>query len=1184
MQVGNTVNWVLAAEDQFSGAFSKLRKEFESSETASDKLRVVMAGVGAAAAALGVTAAAVSFANSVSEAIKFTASLQDIKEKTGASTDALQKIAPAAAIAGVSFESVEQAITIMSKNMAGADDKSKGLGQALAALGLSARDSNGKMKDAATLYVEIATEMGKYEDGATKVGIAMAAMGKQGAEQNKVFAAMAEAQKYVVIATEEQVEAADRYQDNLVKLNLASSATAKILGNEVAPVLADFTDAMLEAMTGSGGLTGELKKLAAEGKIKEWAQEAALWIANVIDVFDALVRVAQIVWKALATGVEQTVEMFTGIGTAMKKALEGDFSGAAAAAKSSFDKIKASGQQFATDFDAIAGKTQFSAILKAKFAEVDTASGKTKKSNDDLNAAFQKGSDESQKYADQMDKLLQSIQDGNDKLRLEGEAIGKTRLERELANLQLEREKALRQDSRKLIQDQINALFDQREAQLRANDATREAEEAQKRLMKAYQDATKEAQKEADAAQKLRDGVIQQSEALENQIKTWGMTTEQLRLYNIEEQRKIALSKASTVADVELIEREYERQKALAGTITGLEANAEATKRWQETLDGINQAGYDLFQSMAQGFNGVKDWAKNAGDAIKKFFLSVLYEATLKPFVVRIVTSIAGGVSGNAVAGGLNGGGSILDMFGGNGSGMLGELGDLLGFGGGFGNMAESLGSLLGFDAAGSTAFSIGATSPLTAIADLLGFGDLGLGAAGLGLPSMLGAAIPIAGLAAMVIPMVMKFFDEGPAMRTGTFASGAASAGGDPMFASSSKFGNFGIVNDKWFSEADMGKSVKDFLAGITSIDNALSKIIGADLTGKVKTALEGVATEFSAGMEHEAVTFGSIMKERYVAVFDVLDVRLGTVVEKFEGTGEELGKFLTTLADVYVMVEKLPDDVGNTLLDVLASGILTVDEIGRFATAYVGLSQLLDTNPVDIALDSVSAAATTNYSRVMDLRSGLTDLVDSYDGSVDSTEQLYAATLNYVQAQVQALTEIEKMRVSLSDMFGEAHNTLEQFFWTNQQKADKLMADANEYQALLNKTLDPTLIDKYAKLIKDDLMQAFQLLSPEQQKAQQAGFLQRIDEADALVKARLDASRDSITQSGKDQMSIMSAIRDALNAAAASMVQAANAMTNAANTQAAAANTQLVAAQQPVTVDVNSTITVDYSGGTGP
>ncbi|MBK6602385.1 MAG: hypothetical protein IPG28_12825 [Betaproteobacteria bacterium] len=412
-------------------------------------------------------------------------------------------------------------------------------------------------------------------------------------------------------------------------------------------------------------------------------------------------------------------------------------------------------------------------------------------------------------------------------------------------------------------------------------------------------------------------------------------------------------------------------------------------------------------------------------------------------------------------------------------------------------------------------------------------------------------AAAPWAGLAAIAIPLIMDLFSEGPAMRSGTFASGAGSQGGNPLFSGESAFGSFGVVNDQWFSDSDMGAEMGAFMDGIKGIDNALAGIIGKDLTGQVATPLASVTTEFEAGIEGEAVTFGSIMKERYIAVFDVLDVRLGTVVEGFEGTAEELAKFLVTLADVYMMTEKLPEDVGNTLLDVLAAGILTVEEIGRFATAYVGLQNVLAIDPVALVLDQMSAANSTAYDKVLTLRGGLQELLDSYDGSVAGTEALYGATMEYVQAQVYALAEIQNMRGALSDMFGEAHDTLEQFFWTNTQKADKLQADAVEYTRLLNDTLDPKLINDYSKLIKDDLMAAFQLLSPEEQRRQQASFLQRIDEADALAQERLDASTEAITEGGENQISIMSSIRDALNAAAASMVAAAAAMNHAADKQ---------------------------------
>ncbi|MBK8689002.1 MAG: hypothetical protein IPN24_11355 [Betaproteobacteria bacterium] len=323
-------------------------------------------------------------------------------------------------------------------------------------------------------------------------------------------------------------------------------------------------------------------------------------------------------------------------------------------------------------------------------------------------------------------------------------------------------------------------------------------------------------------------------------------------------------------------------------------------------------------------------------------------------------------------------------------------------------------------------------------------------------------ATVPWAALAAIAIPLIMDLFSEGPAMRSGTFASGAASQGGNPLFSGESAFGEFGVVNDKWFSDSDMGAEMGAFMDGIAGIDNALASIIGKDLTGQVAEALASVTTEFEAGIEGEAVTFGSIMKERYIAVFDVLDVRLGTVVEGFEGTAEELAQFLVVLADVYMMTEKLPDDVGNTLLDVLAAGILTVEEIGRFATAYVGLQNVLAIDPVALVLDQMSAANATAYDKVLTLRGGLDTLLESYDGSVAGTEQLYDATMQYVQAQVYALAEIQNMRGALSDMFGEAHDTLEQFFWTNTQKADKLQADAVEYTRLLNDTLDPKLIQE--------------------------------------------------------------------------------------------------------------------------
>ena len=210
--------------------------------------------------------------------------------------------------------------------------------------------------------------------------------------------------------------------------------------------------------------------------------------------------------------------------------------------------------------------------------------------------------------------------------------------------------------------------------------------------------------------------------------------------------------------------------------------------------------------------------------------------------------------------------------------------------------------------------------------------------------------------------------------------------------------------------------------------------------------------------------------------------------------------------------------------------------------------------------------------------VRDALKALLREYDGSVEGTEALNAATVSYVQAQVNAIYEIQGLKKTLGELFADSHTLIADFFLTNEQKAANLQKDAAEYQKLLANTLDPKLINDYAKLINQDLTEAFRLLSPEQQKAQQGSFLAQLDAADQLVKDRLDASTESITQSGKDQISIMSVVRDSLDAAAKSMIAAAEAMNHAADKNVTASDTALQAARTPVDVNVDSTVYVEY------
>ena len=1157
---------VISAKDETAAAFQAISGNIKGFDSALTGLLGPIGGVYGAMTALAGTLGLMKFGSAIMESIEFAGSLKNMSEKSGASVESLSMIAPAASIAGVGMDEVAGAVTKLSKGMATADDTSKGTGKALAALGLSARDSNGQLKDAGALYIEIANKLGQYKDGVGKTAAAIDLYGKTGAAQIPVMNDLAEAQKYGIVVTKEQAAAADEYDKNLKRLGLAQSAMAKIIGIEVAPVLADFTKVLLDSATGAGGLTDNIKELAADGSIRNWAQQAAIGIGYVIDAFDGVIRVVDIVGKAIAAGVAQIVEMFTGIGEAMKLALSGKFGEAAEAVKASFGRMKSIGNEFVVDFDTIMSKSTFSDRLKAQFDASNAAAKGAKTATAEVGLEYGRTSEKADKYAEAMKKLVAGIEEGNDKLRVELETIYDNKAARATANVELEREKALRGVTSAATRQQINDLFDERAALVKAIEAKKEQKAAMEEYVKALIKQGEESIKNYDLQLKLVSGMKDETAALEKQITTFGMSKTALALYNLEEKTRLLLEKELDPVIRTSIENEHDRQQALILTIDSQEQAAEATKRWEDTLKQADAVGYDFFQAMGDGMDGIKNWAKSAGEALKKYLLAVLYEMTAKPFVVSIMTAITGGASGFAQAA-TGGGGlpSINSLFGGNGSNPLGSLSNLFG-----GNTLGVPGGALGTFATSSIGESLGLSTALGA----------GEGSVLTGLGTAFTAAVPWAAVAALAIPAIMKFLKKDPSQVEGTFSVSAGTTGFEDNAYTETAFGNIGFSDQgtRYFS----GEAAQSFNSIVKIALDAFAAAMTSEQIASVAGKLQGTIFYMAKG-NYTTEDFikeygGDVLKKTLGVVADELDVRLGDIVRNFQGTGDELAAFAVTLANVYTMVEKLPEDVGNTLLEVLAAGVLTVEEIGRFSTAYVGLQNVMAVDPVALVLDQMSASNATAYDKVMTLRGGLDELLQSYDGSVAGTEALYGATMEYVQAQIAAIAQIEGIKASLVDMFSESHTLIADFFLTNDQKAAKLMQDAEEYQRLLNETLDPTLIEKYSKIINSDLTSAFQLLSPEQQRAQQADFLQRIDTADALAQSRLTASTESITQKGNEQLSIMAAIRDALNSAASSMIEAARAMKSAADTQSSAATTSLQAAHTPVKVDVDSYVYVEY------
>lgn len=229
-------------------------------------------------------------------------------------------------------------------------------------------------------------------------------------------------------------------------------------------------------------------------------------------------------------------------------------------------------------------------------------------------------------------------------------------------------------------------------------------------------------------------------------------------------------------------------------------------------------------------------------------------------------------------------------------------------------------------------------------------------------------AEVPVAGwvaLGALVIAGIISGLDDGPAMRSGTWrssttpaSSGAPLGRGNSLFQGTSAFGAFGVTDDKWFSDKDMGEAVKNFINNITTIDNAISNAVGPDVTEKISTNLAAVTTNFEAGMEHEGVTFGSILLERYKVVLNTVSEGFGSLLDGFDGTGQELASFvlgLISMSKVMSDATQMTQLFGESFsLDALKeqqkAGELITDTFNRLSQEFSITNQVVDAMGVSV------------------------------------------------------------------------------------------------------------------------------------------------------------------------------------------------------------------------------------------
>jgi DNA-binding FrmR family transcriptional regulator len=740
------------------------------------------AGAIAGGLAAGFTIAA--FKGIIQGSIDTGAALDDLRQQTGATGEALSAMLAIGKFNDVGPEQLGGAMNKLAANLAGATEESKGTGKALSALGLN-MDELRKLKPEDQIQ-EIAKAMGGFEDGAGKSAVAMALFGKEGAKMIPFFNDLAAAGELQAKMTDEQIAASANLDDNLKRLAMSGDGWKKELANGMIPALDLGAQALLDVMNGTGGLREKIKGLAGDGSIKEWTNNAIIGFSYVADVVQGLMSLFPIMGKAIGAAMAATSEVVSSVYSAFQKIRGGDLGGAMTDLETGFSRVKTIGVEAGQDISEVWNQKLFGERMRERMAELETSTA-------GVGEAADKAAKPVLNFVNQTDKAAKSAAEAKDPVAalldtiskrtaaFAGElAAGEKLTEGEKASIEVLEQ--LRTGKVKVTQAEAELIGVRLEAMLAAEQQLA----LQQQELKQLEAARSERLKLYQAAEQGVATLAAQNQSLSEEIELMGLSEEaQLAVIRGRNDRAIA-TKQATLAELELqsavtgtmtreqiaLQQEIELLKERNGLLGKKADVAAATKAveaqnaaWLDMWNSVDRTAHDVFVDVAN--NGMSAF-KRVGKTLQASVLDLLYQMTLRKWIFQILASVTGSVaSGAAAAAGGSMGSSVLSNFGmsslfsGLGSTISGAIGSAFGalFGTGVGNVA--LGTTLGLGASSSTAAALAA-------AQAGGASTAGIAGAG-NLFSGIGAAMPwIAGIAALV--SILGGLDD-----SGTYHTGGA-------------------------------------------------------------------------------------------------------------------------------------------------------------------------------------------------------------------------------------------------------------------------------------------------------------------------------------------------------------------------------------------------------------------------
>ena len=926
--------------------------------------------------------------------------IADTAAAIGVATQSLAELGYAAKLSGTDAQTLEGAMGKLNLKISDAVGGNKEAAKLFRELGVELKDANGQVRATDAVLADLSDTFKLLPEGPTKSALAVELFGKSGAGLLQFLRQGSDGinglrAEFVALSggsIEQAAEQAGAFNDQLDKLAVLGQAATIRFGSELLPTLTEVASMFTATGEDAIGLGAGMDTAALAGQgLRSLLEMVILLGSDVAFVFNGMGReiggiVAQ--FNALGEG--------GGIFTAAGRKAWGDVG----------EAMRSDAEEARRKLDAFQARL-VAAPQRANTSPEDAAE---KRRNDEKRRTSKEAQDASARAraalategegakaaADGYEKLIQSIRA---RMALADQQLA---LGRELTEGEKFEAKA-KEDLAKIAATLSGGKVAAAEREIAAVKARIEQVEIERKIEKELMAVAQERQRLRNAdADSVAKWLQAQEEAAATTLQSIKDRLDGLR----DEEDALVLSRQLNIGLAEAVERlavarlrekqervyegsdEWERlqreidaREKLLGLLSRKELREREDRAWTDFFGSIDRTAHDTFVNVFEDGAGS---FKRLGQTLKASVLDVLYQMTVRRWMINISTSIFGGGFGAAAqaatggAGALGGIGSI-----GNGFSLLSGLGGAFG-----GGVAGGFGGLMG---------SLGLSSAGTTLGGALSAGSIALQSGNIlgGLGTFVGALGPIAlGIGALV-SILGK--DDSGTFHTGALSEYSAATGA----ANSTTHGAFGMG----FGGVDASSQTQQFTSGLA---RSISQLLDSTAAAFGKDGGYRVATAFADDTSEDGAWGGLLISRLEETLLNWDDTRTSRWAPREFADGEEGQK--QYLAELAKGVRSVLDDIGlpgwaTGMLDALGEGAsieqlaAAVEQISRVKAVFADFGQYM---PAFASLADSAVSALVKASGGVD---ALTTNLSTFVANFMSEEDRMAVATANVAAELAKL-----------------------------------------------------------------------------------------------------------------------------------------------------------------------------------